>query len=454
MKKIALRCLTVLAVIVCALAITSCSKWGNPYNEYDKDGKNISVKYLANGGIINSGADAVVDIFSKNETGSFKLIAPESEERGKSQVTLSHGYDYQFAGWYVALPVVDADGNALDSDGNPVSETGNDPAYTAGKRWDFENDRVTVDNDKTYSANDPVLTLIAMWVPKFTFEIYAEGEGGEWQLIVSKEAVALNLPKWSNGKINMMDFPAYPEKDMTFKAAYYDEDMTSTIESSYITGEIDYEHGVAVNSTIRVYTEWYEGTWFMIENAAQLYSNARPGGNYMLLGDIDMSGENWPVTFSQREFTGKFYGNGYKISNVSANQQGNYKRDSYGLFGSIGTAAEFLDITFENISYSISGALAEQSIVYYGLFAGEVAEGASFENVTLSGGKLILSDELINDVTMSIKLKNGMFEIGQLFGYGTASVNATNLSCVLQTENANVQISVSEDGGVSVTFLQ
>jgi microcystin degradation protein MlrC len=29
------------------------------------------------------------------------------------------------------------------------------------------------------------------------------------------DAIALNLPKWSNGKINMMDFPAYPDKDMT-----------------------------------------------------------------------------------------------------------------------------------------------------------------------------------------------------------------------------------------------
>ena len=80
MKKVALRCLSLMILMICALAITSCSRWGNPYNQYDKEEKNISVKYLANGGIINSGADALVDVFSKNETGSIKILPPESAE--------------------------------------------------------------------------------------------------------------------------------------------------------------------------------------------------------------------------------------------------------------------------------------------------------------------------------------------------------------------------------------
>ena len=452
MKKIALRCLLALTLAVCALAISSCSQWGDPYPQYDKDGKNISVKYLANGGIINSGADSLVDVFSPNETGSYKLLPPESADRGKSQVTLSHGYDYQFAGWYVAVPVVDEEGNALDADGNPVSESGKDPAYTTGKRWDFENDRVTVDPDKTYSAKDPVLTLMAIWTPKFTFEFYAKDENGEWELINSKDAIALELPKWSNGKINMMDFPAYPDKDMTFKSAYYDADMEELIESASISGEIDYELGVIREPVIKVYTEWYEGTWYMIENAAQLYSNARQSGNYMLLCDIDMTGENWPRAFSQGNFTGSFYGNGHKISNIAANQQANYRRDSYGLFGSIGSTAEFRDITFENVSYTVSGALNNAA---YGLFAGQVASGAVFEDVTVSGGRLILSEELMTDgETMNANLINGMFDIGLLFGYGSANIITSDVSCKLEVENANVHIDVSQSGEVTVTFLQ
>lgn len=451
MKKIVLRFFAAMVVLVCAVAITSCSRWDSPYAQYDKDGKSISVKYLANGGIINSGADSLVDVFAKNDSGSIKLLAPESAERGKSQVTLSHRLDYQFAGWYVGVPSVDENGNALDEDGNLVSESGKAPAYTAGKRWSFEIDRVTVDSNKTYSATEPVLTLIAMWTPKFTFEIYAKGDSDQWELINTKDAIALQLPKWSNGKINMMDFPAYPEKDMTFKAAYYDDAMTNPIESSSISGEIDYEHGVILNQTVKIYTEWYEGAWFMIENAAQLYSNARPSGNYMLMNDIDMTGENWPVTFSQRVFTGKFYGNGHKISNISANQQGNYKRDSYGLFGSISATAEFCNITFENISYTVSGAL---NAAAFGLFAGQVADGALFDNVTVSGGKLILSNELITDVTMSTGLKNDLFDIGQLFGYGSATFATENVSCELEVENSNVIITVSQNGVVSVSYLQ
>lgn len=452
MKKIALRCLLALTLLVCALAITSCSQWDDPYPQYDKDGKNISVKYLANGGIINSGADSLVDIFSPNETGSYKLLPPESADRGKSQVTLSHGYDYQFAGWYVAIPVVDEAGNALDADGNPVSESGKDPAYTTGKRWNFDTDRVSVDPDKTYSATDPVLTLMAVWIPKFTFEFYVKDEGGEWGLMASKNAVALELPKWSNGKINMMDFPAYPEKDMTFKAAYYDADMLQPVDSSSISGEIDYEHGVILEPVIKVYTEWYEGTWYMIENAAELYSNARPNGNYMLISDIDMTGENWPRVFSQGNFTGSFYGNGHKISNVNANQQANFKRDSYGLFGSISSSAEFRDITFENVSYKVEGALNSAT---YGLFAGQVADGATFENVTLSGGKLILSEELVTEGdTMNANLINGLFDIGLIFGYGSADITTDNVTCELEVENAGVEINVSPEGDVTVTFPQ
>jgi hypothetical protein len=449
MKKILLRCLAVTIFLFCILTITSCST--NPYDEYDDIGKNISVKYLANGGIINSGAKSLVDVFSKNESGTFKLIPPESADRDKSQVTLSHSKDYQFAGWFVGTPVVDADGNPLDEDGNLVSETGKEPAYTAGKRWNFETDKLSVDPNKTYSANEPVLTLIAMWTPKFTFEIYAKDTAGEWQVITTKDAIALEVPRWSNGKINMMDFPAYPDKAMTFKAAYYDAAMANPIESSSITGEIDYETGTVVNSKIKVYTEWYEGTWFMIENAAQLYANARPSGNYMLLSDIDMTGENWPRAFSQNVFSGKFYGNGHKIFNVSANQQANYRRDSYGLFASISSSAEFCDITFENATYTISGALNQAS---FGLFAGQVADGAKFENVTISNGTLIIDKQMIDDVTMSTNLKNGMFDIGQLFGYGSVNVNSINISSKLSEENDKVQLTVSDEGIVSIIFLQ
>ena len=121
------------------------------------------------------------------------------------------------------------------------------------------------------------------------------------------------------------------------------------------------------------------------------------------------------------------------------------------MFSSIGATAEFHDITFENVSYSIAGALDEAS---FGLFAGQIADGVIFENVTISGGKLIVSDALINDNIMSAYLMNGMFEIGQLFGYGSATLNTSDISCELETENSNIEINVSDTGAVSITFLQ
>lgn len=436
-------------ILLAAIAITSCSNWGSPYEKYDEEGKNISVKYLANGGIINSGAGSLMDVFEKTATGKISLIAPESAERGKSQVNLSHSSDYQFAGWYVGIPVTDAAGNALDEDGNLVSESNKSPAYTAGKRWDFSKDVITLDLTKEYTASEPVLTLIAMWVPKFDFEFYAKNAGGAWELINTKKAVLLELPKWSNGKINMMDFPAFPNAEKTFKSAYYDEAMANEISESYITGEIDYETGTAKDSVIKVYTEWYEGTWFMIENAAQLCANARANGNYMLLADIDMSKEIWPKVFSHGEFTGKIYGGGYAIKNINANQRGDYRRSTYGIFGSIGASAEFKDVTFENITYKVAGSLNN---AVFGLLAGQVATGATFDNVAITGGKLIITDELISDA-MLINLKLGAYDIGLIFGEGEASVTVTGVTCELENANPNVEITVAQNGTVTITVL-
>ena len=448
MKKAIFRRLALVLLLLATLALAACSRADGPYDDYNDEGKSVSIRYLANGGFINSGADAVVDVFDVAPSGRIKLIAPESRDRGKSQVNLSHALDYKFAGWYVAEIKTDGNGNALDADGNLVSESGKEPAYEAGARWDFSTDTVSIDPSKEYTSREPVLTLMAMWIPKFSFEFYAKDASGDWALISTKEAITLELPKWSNGKINMMGFPSYPGADMTFKSAYADAEMTEPITSATISGEIDYEHGVAKESTVKVYTEWYEGTWFMVEDANHLYSNARANGNYMLLADIDMTGKNWPAAFSQNTFTGKIIGNGHKIMNASAGQQGQYRKSSYGLFGAIGASAELRDVTFENIRYTVEGALNEAS---FGLLAGTVASGATFENVTVSNSKLIFADQLFS-VQMLIHLKNDTYEIGQLFGDGTAEVATENLVCEFKTPSSEITFTVDPDGKVIFSF--
>jgi len=444
MKKTAFRFLAVLFILLTAtLTITSCSQWDDPYEGFDKAGYNVSVRYLANGGIINSGADTVMDSFRVES--SIALIPPESAERGKSQCSLSHKSDYRFAGWYVAVPSTDSNGNPLDEDGNLTSESGKAQAFTAGRRWNFDSDRVELDVTKDYSATEPVLTLMAMWIPKFNFEFYAEDADGNWEIISTVQAMTLELPKWSNGKINNMGVPE--RNGYTFMGAYYDEQKANEITSPTISGVIDYEHGVAAESTVRIYTVWSEGSWFRIANGDELISNARDNGNYIILSDIDMQGKAWPKNFSQKTFTGKFFGNGHKISNVTATQRGEYKHSAYGLFEAIGAGAEFHDLTLENISYTVSGSLNAAS---FGLFAGEIADGAVFNGFSISGGELIFSDNLFEDFIGNIT--DGSFNIGVIAGLGTVSFTYTDVTCSTADPESGITIIVSDTGDVSFVF--
>ncbi len=75
--------------------------------------------------------------------------------------------------------------------------------------------------------------------------------------------------------------------------------------------------------------------------------NNNLSGKYILMGDIDLSGENWtPIGYLNNPFTGEFNGNGYTVSNLFLN---NNTYDYYGLFGKIQNAT-ISDLAIENAS--------------------------------------------------------------------------------------------------------
>lgn len=452
MKKLLSRILASVLILITAAALTACAQWANPYEQYDEEGNYLTVRYISNGGTFNSDSTAISDVIPIDGVTSVKLIPPESPLRDKSQCTVSHKSDYRFAGWYIAEAVADGEGNLLDKDGNPIAESGKEPAYKAGARWNFETDSITVEAGKDYSAKEPVLTLMAMWIPKFTFEFYFVNGEGEPELIGTKDSITVNLPKWSNGRMNLMDVPEV--SGMTFEAAYADAELTEAITSSGVSGEIDYDKGVAKESTVRIYTTWREGTWFRIETPDQLISNAKADGCYNIIADLDMSGEMWPTVFSQRTFSGCFEGNGHTVSGIHASQIGSsaYKLQAYGIFGTIASKARFSDISFSDVSFTVSGAM---NTCAFGLLSADIQAGATMENVSLSG-KLLLAPQLFTGFGATLdRFSIGLVTAGGYYNGIEADVTwehqnpedpaASSVTVTLKTDGT-LSIVLSEDG--------
>ena len=228
---------------------------------------------------------------------------------------------------------------------------------------------------------------------------------------------------------------------MTFDQAYTDEAMTQQITSS-LKGNFDEEHGILAHSgTVKVYTEWLTGEWFHIYNAKQFYTNAKSDGHYVLHADLDFSNQIWKPALSFNAFTGSIIGNGHTVKNVNAVQNTSARdRQEYGgLFGQIAAEAVIKDVTFENVSYTLmEGSLAPQS--YFGLLAGAIDDGATLENVTVSGILKIDS-----------KRYPANYNLGLLCGTGThGNISTENITAVEINGDTETPLTVDPNTGLLI----
>ena len=270
-SKIKFLLLTVMLLIaVCFVA--SCSQWDTPYESLDKDGYNVSVRFDANGGIFAGTENVyIVDVFNLNNAKTNKegkkeisLLAPNDPKRGTGAFEISKTKSI-FVGWYTERTLrVDEKGRALDAYGELTSVSGREQAYIYSGKWDFNTSVLPLDANKEYKSEENVLTLYAAWVPSFVFDIYAENGEGGYDLLVSKETLEIELPRWNDktGKMDLKDLPAIDGK--TFKEASLTKDFTE-IATGKINGGIDYETGTMQgDGKVEIYTKWMDGVWFNI----------------------------------------------------------------------------------------------------------------------------------------------------------------------------------------------
>ncbi len=426
----------VLLALTTALFSTGCGETLTPYQTNDAENYTVSVRYDANGGSFTTNASVVVitdsynvNELSKNGNGNAEiaLLSPDDSARGINAFKAAKNGCF-LAGWY-------------------AKRTKNDDGeYTYSEKWDFENDILEVDSSKTYSSEEPVLTLYAVWLPLFEIEFYSLGsdEVLKTQTLDPTKETEFSIPAWNKatGAIDMFEFPV--RSGFTFNNAFLDKNGENALTGESFThpGVIDYENATATDSVLKVYIDWTEGEWFHIYNADQFIEHASTNSNLIIHEDLDFEGKIWPTKLMYGNFTGIIQGNGHALKNITIFQRDNSKVNA-GLFGQISDKSEISDLTFENVTFAIERG-ARVTDTCFGLFAGSVSKDAK-----LSGVK-ILSSTLKIDSSCYFATDN--YSIGLICGAGDPSVVETaEIECVA-SGNEPERVKITVDGN-SVTFV-
>ena len=438
-KIILISCGAVIAaalIIGVIIAIINGSK--SYFDTYEKEGFTVSVTFDSNGGTFKGSDSSIVDLYNPDNIGEdgIKLLAPDDERRDKNNIMQVTNPGYFLAGWY--------------TERTPIDENDPDAGYTYSGKWDFENDRVMIDPDERYSADESVLTLYAAWVPYYSFEIYTTDESGNSYLLSTVSALNLTIPEWHEGDVtlSMDNFPTREGYTLIPDSiCYFDtmEKVTATEDGSkkIITGEWDELTATSKTPTIRLYTEWQEGKTYNIYSVDDLVKNADTEGYYYLHADLDFSNTDWPAAFLNGKFNGKIFGNGRTISNVSF-ESTSRSTLSGGMFSSFGESAYIENVKFENITHTIDLMAVAQDATF-GLLAGSASNGATFKDVTLSG-KLVFGDNC------SSLAASDNFTIKTLIGNGdTTGITEDGITVQKQNaDNTSFDVKVNEDGTVTV----
>lgn len=394
------------ALVICLLLgalilITGCTPEDNPYEGYTEDGFNVTVRYDAGDGTFMDNVSVITDTFKLsslkvNADGMIELplLSPTDSIRGERNFYPNLGKEDCFlVGWYTQR-----------------TENPNGEGYTYSGLWDFKSQKLKLDPNGDYESSDPVLTLYAAWAPKLTVEFVDLSSGETSSVSYDPNNGGLTMPRWDveEGKLSMGKFPE--KKNYTFDGAFYDEGMTQLVDTEILqhTAVVDYANGTVTNPSMKLYVNWKEGNWYRIYTAKQFRDLASPNGNYEIMADLDFEGK-WSTTFMHGKFNGTIIGNGHTFKNILAEQVNNDKSVT-GLFGNLTSSAKISDLKFENATLLIKGGTRKLGSTF-GLFAGQISEGATIFNVQVVDSVLKIS----SGITYSEQVP---YVIGRVCGIG------------------------------------
>lgn len=356
--------LAICLVLALAMLATGCAGNQNPYAKNDADNYTVSVRFDANGGLFATNTSVITDSFNisgmqTNASGEVEipLITPDDPIRDREGFA-PYQSGYFLAGWYAERV-----------------KTGENE-YTYSKKWDFSKDRVKVASNGSYSSNEPVLTLYAVWIPNFTVEYYdlATGDLLEVDNYNPLNSNGIVAPQWdeTSGKLDMNDFPK--RKGFTFNGVYLDAEGKMPVTDDVIAhcGVVDEEKGVGSNGVMKLYVDWMEGEWYQIHTAKQFSKLADKKGNFVICADLDFTGVKWPNDLTKGEFTGFIQGNGFAFNNIEIPKKS--------LFEEIADGAKINDLTFGFVT--ADGEVVENAGM--DLVSEKIGENAEVSNVQVT----------------------------------------------------------------------
>lgn len=421
-------------VLFTLFALASCGVT-TPYDEYDKDGYNVSVRYDANGGMFTTNTETIVDTYSynalptdKDGKKSLALIAPEDSARGSGNTFNAINSGYFLMGWYTErTPVLDENGKHLDHFGNIAEVSGKAPAYTYSGKWDFASGRYALTGD-SFSASEPVLTLYAAWVPEFSFTFYRgdTGEKLDTHVIDPRYGTEITVPAYSktSGAMEMYDFPSV--SGMTFDKVSLTAGGEAQTGSITHTGVFNEANGTAENTEMKLYVDYVAGEWYKVYTAEQFIENASVSASFIVMDDLDFAGLTWKSSLMYGKYTGKIVGNGHTFKNIEIKQT-NQSKTYAGLFGQLAEDALISDVVFENVTLEIERG-SRLNGVAYGLIAGSATDTA-LSNVTVKQSTLKINSGCI------FPEKKENYSIGLLFGMGNVGdTDLSGITCVASGE--------------------
>ena len=454
-KKIKLL-ITACVLILFCLLVASCR--GNniidkTYEQYDKEGYTISVKFDANGSYFGSqGNNSATDTFKfsdlkENENGQKEVpvIDPESEFRvSENRLKLEKAAvtGYFFAGWYTNKEAV------LDQDGKAVLDDKGNPQYKYSGSWDFSKPFLIDATPETpYTSKVPVVTLYAAWVRNPVVNIYDKVNGVD-TLIGTYEITGANyegrniitMPglndkgtKYELGTLSSaqflkngdgveysLDLSKFTKDEVGiitstvfFDGFCLDEARNEKIEGKTYTHPYVYDVETATmhNQALNLYVTSSEknGEWYRIYTADEFNKEAKKDSCLVIMNDLDFTKTAWPNALRNGAFEGVIEGNGHKITNVSINSTSS----GCGLFKSITEDAVIKDISFDGITATIK-AVSTKPGGRYALLAGIIDDGFKFENVSIKNATLKICASASSIVTAD-------YEVGLLTAQGYSS---------------------------------
>lgn len=460
------------------LFLVSCSNNDKPpYEDYDKDGYTVSVKFDANGGYFkNAGNLYLTDTYHfsslpQNSQGQKEVyvVDPNSENRQKQdrydiRETVMRGYF--FAGWYAEkTPVLD------ENDVQKMDDLGN-PLYQYSGCWDFSKPLLIDATPETaYTSENPVLTLHAAWVRVPSVEIYETINGEEIKIaeyeIGSADTAGQNLIKLPEIKFKKDGTHEFDFGTLKDAKAYVYLTNEETAESTDPQGEIgkkypweDRERVVIIDDqTNAVYTMFFNG-FSLDESRAEILSGtvehpykydvqtATISNPVMkLYVDFETKEGEWHKIYSAEEFCNEdnVLGRDFKYTNANLEIMSdlvftdlkwptitsfdgkiignghkiidarvvNTSGTKAALFREIGKDAVIKDITFENASVTVTKPSAKGG-ARYALFATSIESGFAFENVSIVNSKILISAK----TEINSNILNGDYEVALLCAEG------------------------------------